>query len=175
MRRVVQIVLLGFAASMIILALTRAPDANASVEYTSPYTFDQTFASSVRLLHVDLGLKVLEKDRDLGFVLFEYSSPESGKSVYQGSLELVETKTGVHVAVKIPQMPEYHERMIVDKLAKKLETELGEPPQRKKDDDKNKDKSKDDDKNKDKSKDEDKGKDPPSDGAGKEGDKPAGK
>lgn len=158
MRRFIQIVLLGFAASMIVLALTRAPDANASVDYTSPYTFDQTYAASVRLLHVDLGLKILEKDRDLGYVMFEYTSPESGKSVYQGSLELVETKSGVHVAVQIPQMPQYHERMIVDKLSKKLESEYGEPPKRKKDDGKDKDKDKDDE-GKDGDKSKDKGKD----------------
>ncbi|HTJ81379.1 MAG TPA: hypothetical protein VL400_06630 [Polyangiaceae bacterium] len=144
MRRIVHVVLLGFAASMLMFALTRAPDANASVDYTSPYTFDQTYGAGLRLLHVDMGLKIIEKDRDLGYVLFEYSSPESGKSVYQGSMELVETKTGVHVAIQIPSMPQYHERMIVDKLGKKLEAEYGDPPQRKKDGDKDKDKDKSD-------------------------------
>jgi len=147
MRRIVQVVLLSFAASMVIFALTRAPDANASVDYTSPYTFDQTYGAGVRLLHVDLGLKIIEKDRDLGYVLFEYTSSEAGNSVYQGSMELVETKSGVHVAIQIPSMPQYHERMIVDKLGRKLEAEYGDPPQRHNDKDKdNGDKDKDKDK-----------------------------
>ena len=151
MRRIVQVVLLSFAASMVIFALTRAPDANASVDYTSPYTLDQTYGAGVRLLHVDLGLKILEKDRDLGYVLFEYTSSEAGNSVYQGSMEFVETKSGVHVAIQIPSMPQYHERMIVDKLSRKLAAEYGDPPQRHKDGDKDKDKS-DGDKDKDKDK-----------------------
>jgi hypothetical protein len=158
MRRLVHVVLIGFAISMLALALTRAPDANASVAYVSPYTFEQTFGSGLRLIRVDLGLKILEKDKDSGFILFEYTSPESGNKTYPGSMELVETKEGVHVAVQIPQMPQYHERMIVDQLAKKLETEHGEPPQRGKDKDKgDKDKDKGD-KDKDRGdKDKDKG------------------
>jgi hypothetical protein len=157
---------------MIVLALTRAPDASASVVYTSPYTFDQTFGAGLRLVRVDLGFKILEKDKDLGYVLFEYTSPESGKRISNGSMELVETKNGVHVSVQIPQMPQYHERMIVDQLSKKLESEYGEPPARDKDKDRGKDRDKgkdregdkDRDKDKEKDKDTDRGGDPPSDG-----------
>jgi hypothetical protein len=156
MRRFIQIVLVGFALLMVGFALTRAPDANASVAYVSPYTFEQTYGGGLRLLRVDLGYKILEKDKDTGYILFEYSSPESGNKVYPGSMELVETKEGVHVAVQIPAMPQYHERMIVDALAKKLSTEYGEPPKRDKD---KGDKDKDDDKDKPKDGDKDKPKD----------------
>jgi hypothetical protein len=165
MRRVVTVVLIAFAASMIILALTRAPDAEASVAYSSPYSFDQTYATSLRMLRVDMGFKILEKDKDLGYILFEYTSPESAKPV-PGSIELVETKSGVNVGVQIPAMPQYHERMLVDQLAKKLGTEYGEPP-KPADKDKDKSKDKDADKDKDKSKDKDKDgadKDKPKDG-----------
>lgn len=168
MRRFLQVVLIAFAASMIILALMRAPDASASVSYTSPYTIDQTYSTALRMLHVDNGFKILEKDKETGFILFEYTSPESGTKPCSGSLELVETKQGVHVSVQITQMPQYHERAMVDQLAKKLLTEYGDPPKREKSD---KDKSKDDEgKDKDdEGKDKDKSKD--SDGKGKEKDK----
>jgi hypothetical protein len=162
MRRVIHVLLLGFAASVLILALTREPDASASVAYSSPYPFDQTYATTLRMLHVDMGFKILEKDKDLGYILFEYTSPESGNKVVSGSIELVETKSGTNVAVQVPAMPQYHEQMIVDSLSKKLSKEYGSPPARKKDDkdaDKDKDKSKDGDKDKDKSKDGDKDKD----------------
>lgn len=158
MRRIVHVVLLGFAACMVLFAFTRPRDAEASVAYTSPYTFDQTYASSLRLLRIDLDLKITEKDHDLGYVMFEYTSPESGKKVYYGSIELVESKSGVNVAIQIPAMPQYHERVILDKLAKKLESEHGEPPKRPKDKD-DKDKDKDEGKDRDKGKDADKDKD----------------
>ncbi|MFO0549489.1 MAG: hypothetical protein U0271_13945 [Polyangiaceae bacterium] len=159
MRRVVQIVLVTFAASMIVLALSRAPDANASVAYTSPYTFEQTYSTSLRLLRVDMGLKITERDKELGYIMFEYTSPESGNKICQGTIELVESKNGVHVAVTIPQMPQYHERMIVDQLSKKLNSEYGDPPSHKKDKDKDGDSDKDKNKDKDKDKDGDSDKD----------------
>jgi hypothetical protein len=139
MRRLIQIVLMGFAASMLVFALSRAPDASASVAYVSPYTFDQTYGTALRLLRVDQGFKILEKDRELGYVVFEYSSPEASGKTHQGTLELVESKSGVHVTVQIPQMPQYHERVLVDALVKKLSSEHGDPPKRKRaDEDKDK-------------------------------------
>lgn len=165
MRRFLQVTLVAFALGMILLAFTRPRDANASVVYKSPYTFEQTFGSGLRLLRVDMGFKILERDRELGYIVFEYTSPESGNATYNGSMELVDAKDGVHVAVQIPKMPQYHERMLIDGLEKKLATEHGDPPKKKDrdkdkdedddkdDDDKDGDKPKDDDKSKDKSKD----------------------
>ncbi len=131
MRRLIQFVLTSFTIGTLVFALTRAPDAHASVAYVSPYSFDQTYGSALRMLRVDQGFKILEKDRELGYVVFEYTSPESNGKVAQGTVELVETKAGIHVAVQIPQMPQYHERVLVDALAKKLSVEHGEPPKRK--------------------------------------------
>ena len=131
MRRLIQFVLTSFTIGTLVFALTRAPDAHASVAYVSPYSFDQTYGSALRMLRVDQGFKILEKDRELGYVVFEYSSPEASGKTHQGTLELVESKSGVHVTVQIPQMPQYHERVLVDALAKKLSVEHGEPPKRK--------------------------------------------
>lgn len=131
MRRFLQVTLALFAASMILLALSRAPDANASSSYPSAYTYEQTFGTMLRLLRVDLGLKITERDKELGYILFEYTSPESGNRVSNGSVELVDGKNGVQVAVQLPQMPRYHEQMIVDQLARKLQDEHGAPPQKK--------------------------------------------
>jgi hypothetical protein len=107
-----------------------AGEAVASVTYTSPYSFEQTFGSALRLIRVDLGLKITEKDVDGGYLLFEYTSPESGKRVHQGSVEIVKGKETVHVAVQLPALPRYHEQMIIDSLAKKLAAEHGEPPKK---------------------------------------------
>lgn len=106
----------------------RSSDVEAAAPYVSPYTYEQTFGTAVRLLHIDMGLKIREKDAEGGFLLFDYTSPESGKRVVRGSLELVRSKRGVHVTVQLPTMPNYHEQMVADALAKKLLAEHGEPP-----------------------------------------------
>lgn len=171
MRRVIQVGLIGFAVFMLMFALLRSPTADASAVHASPYTFDQTYSTAVRLLHVDMGFKILEKDKDLGYVMFEYTSPESGNKASSGSIELVETRGGTSVSVQLPSMPHYHEQMIIDSLMKKLSDEYGTPAKKDKDkgdkdkDKGDKDKDKDGDKGKDgdKDKDADKGKDGDSD------------
>lgn len=102
----------------------------ASAAYDSPYTMAQTFGTALRLLRVDYGFKVIEKDADNGYVLFEYTSAEAGKRSSSGSIELVDTRQGVHVTVKLPSMPQYHEQVFLDRLVKKLAAEHGEPPVR---------------------------------------------
>lgn len=153
MRRVVFAVLIGFAVLTLVVAFTRPPDANASVAYTSGYSFEQTYGTALRMVRVDMGFKVIEKDKDLGYILFEYSSPESGKRVTNGSIEIIETKSGSNVSVQVPAMPRYHEQMLIDALTKKLENDHGAPPAHDKSkgkDDKSKDKDKDGEKDKDK-------------------------
>jgi hypothetical protein len=123
---------LGFAA--VFLATAIAPfadrDAAARTAYESPYTFEQTFGTATRLLRVDLGCKITEKDLESGYLLFDYTSPESGQKVHHGSLEAARAPRGTHVSVQLPTLPGYHEQMIVDALRKKLLDEYGEPPPR---------------------------------------------
>ncbi|UQA58024.1 hypothetical protein [Polyangium aurulentum] len=131
MSRIVRLGLVLLALSGPALVTLSAEVAEAATAYESPYSFDQTWSSSLRLVRVDLGLKITEKDPDHGYLLFEYTSPESGKRVHAGSLEVVRAgRDVVRVAVQLPTLPSYHERMIVDALAKKLLTEYGDPPRR---------------------------------------------
>lgn len=104
--------------------------ASASVAYESPYTFEQTFGTALRLVRVDLGFKLVEKDVSNGYLLFEYRSPESGGRVTQGAIEVVDGRAGVHVAVQLPAMPQYHEQVLLDGLVKKLAAEHGDPPKK---------------------------------------------
>lgn len=121
-------VILALALPATVVLYTATVSAAAS--YASPYTFDQTFSSAKRLLRVDLGLKITETDVDAGYLLFEYTSPESGSRIHPGSIEIVRGKEGALVTVQLPALPRYHEQMIADALAKKLMTEHGEPPRR---------------------------------------------
>lgn len=141
MRRLLRVLL--FVASIgapVVITLTSA-DVSATATQSSPYTFEQTYGTALRLLRVDLGCKITEKDQDNGYILFDYTSPESGKRVHHGSIEVVRRKQGTHVTVQLPTLPQYHEQMIVDALMKKLSTEHGEPPAREKDKEKDKEKS----------------------------------
>jgi hypothetical protein len=108
----------------------RSPEAGASVAFESRYTFEQTFGTALRLLRVDLGCKITEKDADNGYMLFEYTTSEGGKQVHRGAVEVVRSRQGAHVSVQLPSLPRYHEQMIVDALARKLVAEHGEPPAR---------------------------------------------
>jgi hypothetical protein len=104
--------------------------AEAKTTHQSPYTYEQTFGSALRLVKVDLGFAITEQDAEWGFLLFEYTSRESGNRKTRGSLEFVRGRDGVQVWVQLPSMPSYHERVIVDKLARKLAEEHGAPPVR---------------------------------------------
>jgi hypothetical protein len=124
-----QLAPVGVALAVAILALVT--DAWASATYDSLYGYDRTWNASLRLVRVDLALKVTEKDDRNGYILFEYRSAESGSKVTSGSMEIVRPKDDeapVKVMVQLPQMPRYHEQVILDQLARKMREEYGDPP-----------------------------------------------
>jgi hypothetical protein len=114
------------ATAVVVLPSTPA---NAKSAYDSAYGFDRTWNAGLRLVRVDLGLKVTEKDDANGYLLFDYKSPESGQKPVPGSMEFIKGKDGaVRVVVQIAQMPGYHEQVLVDHLQRKLRNEYGDPP-----------------------------------------------
>lgn len=125
-------VLLGAISGVAVAAsaVAMAPWADAKSTYDSPYGYERTWNAALRLVRVDNGWKISEKDEASGYLLFEYSSHESGKPT-AGSLELVRghgQDNGVSVLVQLPQMPHYHEQVILDALAAKMRHEYGDPP-----------------------------------------------
>ncbi len=130
MRRLVHVVLIAAALATPAFVALHSEEACASVAYESPYTFEQTFGTALRLVRVDLGCKITEKDADNGYLLFDYTSTESGKQVHHGSVEVVRGRPGAHVSVQLPSLPRYHEQMIIDALARKLVSDHGDPPAR---------------------------------------------
>jgi len=101
--------------------------ASARVEGSSSYSKPQTFSCALRLLRVERGYEVVEKDEDAAYVLFKY--PVAGKKEEaNGSLEVVETAAGVRVFVQLPRLPEYHEAILRDALLRKMREEYGPPP-----------------------------------------------
>ncbi len=109
-------------------ALLVVGGAAAKVSLDSPYTYQQTFGTSLRLLKVDLGHEVTEINSDWGYILFEYVDSESGKRKNRGAITFVKGDDQTTVSVEIPEMPSYHEELMLQKLKHKLQTEHGEPP-----------------------------------------------
>ncbi len=127
--------LLGALAVSAAIAIT-APWAHARSAYESPYGYERTWNAALRLVRVDNGWKVTEKDDQSGYLLFEYRSPESAKTT-PGSFELVRgpgRDSPVSVLVQLAQMPHYHEQVLLDTLAQKMRREYGEPPLRRRSD-----------------------------------------
>ena len=107
-----------------------AAGAGARVEANSGYSKAQTYSGALRYLRVDLGYEVVEKDPDSAYLLFRYEAPGPQKSESFGTVEVVETGEQVRVFVRIPRMPEYHERVLRDVRVRKLRDEYGPPSPR---------------------------------------------
>ncbi len=121
-------VVCGLAVAAAIV--TAGHDASARSSYDSTYGYERTWNAALRLVRVDLGFKVTEKDEQNGYLLFEYRSSEAHGSS-PGSIELVRAKdpeAPIEVIVQLPQMPRYHEQVLVDSLARKMRQEYGDPP-----------------------------------------------
>jgi hypothetical protein len=120
----------AWLASICLWGVLLAPGpAEARRDTEVRYRYDQVWGSVVRLVRVDYQLPIRDRDEEVGYLLFDYK--DSGRE-HPGSFELVRTKAGgqerVRVVLSIPAMPSYVERMILDKLLKKLEQDYGAPP-----------------------------------------------
>jgi hypothetical protein len=102
--------------------------AHARSEKTLAYERDQAWPAAVRFLRVDAKLKLIEKDADAGYVLFEYR--EDNKT-FRGSLEVINAiKDGrkvVRFVMQIEDRPTWVEVELLTKLERKLRAELGAP------------------------------------------------
>ena len=112
----------------VVLSLASAT-AEARTVRDEPYSMETTWNAAVRLVRIDMGLPILERDQEMGFFTFTYR--EGSRSV-PGSMEMVRTEVdgrpGARIIVQIPLMPTYVESLILTRLARKLRSEFGEPP-----------------------------------------------
>ena len=118
---------LRLASSTGLCALLLAGGAEARVEAVSDYTKAQTYSGALRYLRTALDYEVVEKDPDAAYLIFKYKRPGQKEREAQGTLEIVEASGKVRVFVQLPEMPEYHERVLCDGLLKKLRDEYGAP------------------------------------------------
>jgi len=107
-----------------------AAPADARKQHELAYRYEQIWNAALRLVKVDLRLAITDRDQDGGYVLFDYVA--HGKN-YPGSVELVKQSRGARpmttVIVQVQGQPTYVEQMILDRLEKKLQAEVGAPPE----------------------------------------------
>jgi hypothetical protein len=108
--------------------LAAASPAFARSEKTLDYPRARAWPTAVRFLRVDEGLKIIEKDADDGYVLFEL---HEDKRTFRGSLEVIDVRhdgqPAVRFVLQIADRPAWVEVEMLDKLARKLRAELGAP------------------------------------------------
>ncbi len=127
---------IGLSAAVALLAL--AGTAGAKTLTTVSYPYDQVFPSAVRFLRIDEGVKVIEKDSEAGYIVFELK--DDGKT-FEGSFEVArvrdqEGRNAARLVVRIKDRPDYMEQGLIDRFGLKLREELGlpkpPPPEKKK-------------------------------------------
>jgi hypothetical protein len=115
-------------ALLVTAALLAPTTSHAKKTEDFRHTYDQVWGAAIRLIRVDQGYAIKDRDQSVGYFLFDYK--DDGR-LYPGSVELVRTGDqgvgSIRVVVQIPAMPSYIERMLLDKLEKKLVHEYGEP------------------------------------------------
>jgi hypothetical protein len=120
----------GVAGAILASTCGQIGSLEAKSSFDSPYTLTQTYNAALRMVRVDLGLTVTERDPSAAYILFDYKSTESGRRIAAGSIEMLESGRAVKVVVQLGQMPRYHEQVMSDALAKKLRDEYGDPAPR---------------------------------------------
>jgi hypothetical protein len=102
--------------------------AQARTEKTLAYPRDQAWPTAVRFIRVDEGLKIIEKDSEAGYVLFELHEE---KRTFRGSLEVIDVvqdgRHAVRFVLTIEDRPEWLELEMLNRLEQKLRDELGSP------------------------------------------------
>lgn len=93
------------------------------------HRYDQVWSAAIRLIRVDYGFVIRDRDEEIGYLLFEYA--DRGRT-HTGSLELLRAQLDgreqVKVTIVIGSMPSYIEQMMLDRLGRKLREDFGDPP-----------------------------------------------
>lgn len=110
-------------------ASARAAGTRLSHRRIVPYPRPQAWPAAVRYLRVDRHYSIVDRDADLGYVLFEFPV---GSRTGQGSLEMLDTKDpsgrpSVSLEVNTEAGPSHLPHALAEGIAKKLREERGPP------------------------------------------------
>jgi hypothetical protein len=117
------------AACAALLSPSAAEARNQTSEEVS-YPYARVWPAAVRYIRIDAGHPVEEKDEANGYILFVFK--DEGRE-FRGALELIrirdhDGRAAVRLVLRIDARPSYMERMMLNRLVRKLRDELGPPP-----------------------------------------------
>ncbi len=121
-RSLLLVLVLAAASSM----LAAAP-AWARSEKQMGYSPGAVWSPLVRFLRVDENVKIVDKDAEAGYLIFELTQD---KKVFRGSVEIIPASKehGVRVILDVADRPSYVELAMLERLERKLYAELGAAP-----------------------------------------------
>jgi hypothetical protein len=107
--------------------LAWAAPAAARSEKLLGYSPASVWSPLVRFLRVDENLKIVDKDVEAGYLIFELTQD---KKVFRGSAELIPASKdyGARVILDVSDRPSYVELAMLERLERKLLAELGPAP-----------------------------------------------
>jgi hypothetical protein len=112
----------------LVIGLAIASPAHARSQRTLAYPRDQAWPAAVRFLAVNERLRLVDRDPDAGYVLFELR--DEGK-VFRGALEVIPAvesgRPVVRFVLTIEDRPSWLELGMLERLERKLRAELGSP------------------------------------------------
>lgn len=119
--------LIVWSALVCTLLMTSATQASIARELT--YSENTVWRCAVRFIRVDKGFRVIEKDKETGYLLFEYTD---GARTTNGSIEVLRVvknkREYVRVQMNLHGQPKYVESLLFKKLERKLKSEYGVAP-----------------------------------------------
>ena len=119
--------LAAFFTTLALVVVGFAAPAGARSERKLAHPTAKVWSAAVRLIRVDLGLTISDKDEAAGYLVFEVA--EQGKT-FRGTLELIAVDEGTARAIiDIEDRPDYMETAMLKKLERKLRAE-GDVPAR---------------------------------------------
>lgn len=91
-----------------------------------PYSLNQIWSSALRMIRIDLGCSLLERDREGGFLLFNYTQ---GVQTSSAAVELFEVEENnqkqIRVSITLSNHPSYIEIYLLDALQSRLRQDYG--------------------------------------------------
>jgi hypothetical protein len=94
------------------------------------YPMDHVWPTAIRYLRIDRGFEITDRDRDAGYLLFEF--PLEEKRIGSGSVEMFEAidasgRASVSIGVNTGAGPVHLPNSILDGIAAKVRAERGQP------------------------------------------------
>lgn len=118
------------AIAVVCAALASPTTSFAKSQRNTYHTLERIWPTVIRFIRIDMGYTIIDKDRDNGYVLFEF---EDDNRKFRGSLELIRAvdtsgRDELRMVMELYDRPTWMEDMVMGKLEQKIYEEHGDPP-----------------------------------------------